>query len=193
MHAEEAKDRLDEVHERRGTKFIALLIASLAALLAVVETTSDNARVDALKSNTDAANLWSFYQAKTIRQTTLRTEAERLQIDLMSMPPAQAEAAQKQVQAWRTAIERYESEPSTNEGRKELTVRAQAAEAARDHALAAKDRLDLSTTALQIAIVLASASVVLSIGWLAWIGGGLGLIGLTFAVIGWAAPTLGPL
>ncbi|WP_414476284.1 DUF4337 domain-containing protein [Microvirga sp. M2] len=185
MHAEEAKDHIDEVREHRGTKYIALLIAILAALLAVVEMTSDNARVDALKSNTDAANLWSFYQAKTLRQTTLRTEAERLELDLIGMPPAQAEAAQKRLQAWRATIDRYESEPSTNEGRKELSARAQAAEAARDHALAANDRLDLSTASLQIAIVLASASVVLGIAWLAWVGGGLGLIGLVFALLGW--------
>ncbi|PVE21668.1 DUF4337 domain-containing protein [Microvirga sp. KLBC 81] len=109
---------------------------------------------------------------------------------MTSMPPARAEAAQKQLQAWRVTIDCYESEPSTNESHKELTVRAQAAEASRDHSPAANDRLDLSTTALQIAIVLASASVVLGIGWLACIGGGLGLVGLAFALIGWFAPAL---
>ncbi|PVE21669.1 DUF4337 domain-containing protein [Microvirga sp. KLBC 81] len=72
MHAEEAKDHIDEVRERGGTKYIALLIAGLTALLAIVEMTGDNSRLEALKSNTDAASLWSFYQAKAIRQTTLR-------------------------------------------------------------------------------------------------------------------------
>jgi hypothetical protein len=190
MHAEDAKDSIDEIRERGGAKYIALLIAVLAALLAVVEMTGDNAKQDALKSNVDAANLWAFYQAKTIRQTSVRTDADRLEVEMLVMPPAQAEAARNLLQNWRATIDRYESEPSTNEGRKELTARARAAEESRDHAMAADNVLDFSSAALQIAIVLASASVVLGITWLAWAGGGLGLIGIGFALLGWFAPTL---
>jgi uncharacterized protein (DUF2267 family) len=190
MHAEDAKDTIEEIKERGGTKYLALLIAGLAALLSVTEMTGDNAKQDALKNNIDAANLWSFYQAKTIRQTTLRTEAERLEIEIPSMAPAQAQAAQRLLQRWQSTIERYESELSTNEGRNELTARAKAAEQARDHSIAADNLLDLASAALQIAIVLTSASVVLGVGWLAWGGGFLGLLGLALAITGWFAPTL---
>ncbi len=190
MDARDAGEVLAEVQERGGAKYIALLIAALAALLAVVEMTGGNAEQDALKANIDASNLWSFYQAKTIRQTTLRTEAERLELDMASMPPPQADVARKRLESWRATIDRYESEPSTQEGRKELTTRAKAAEAERDHGLAAGNMFDLSSAALQLAIVLASASVVIGIGWLAWAGGALGLIGLAFALLGWLAPTL---
>jgi Domain of unknown function (DUF4337) len=190
MHAEDAKETIDEVQERGGAKYIALLIAVLAALLAVVEMTGDNAKQEATKNNIDAANLWAFYQAKTARETTLTIAAERLDLDMAAMPPQQAEAARKQLEAWRATIGRYESEPATNDGRKELAGRARASEAARDNALAADNMLDFGSAALQIAIVLASASVVLGIGWLAFAGAGLGLIGLGFALFGWFAPTL---
>jgi hypothetical protein len=190
MHAEDAKDTIDEIKERGGTRLLALLIAVMAALLSIVEMTGDNAKQDALKSNIDAANLWSFYQAKNIRETTLRTEAERLELETLSMQPAQAQAAQKLLQAWRSTIDRYESEPSTNEGKKELTARAKAAEEARDHSMAADNMLDFASAALQIAIVLTSAAVVLGVDWLAWGGGGLSLVGLAFALLGWFAPTL---
>jgi hypothetical protein len=53
--------------------------------------------------------------------------------------------------------------------------------------------LDIASAALQLAIVLASASVVIGIVWLAWAGGSLGLVGLIFALLGWLAPTLIPL
>ena len=192
MDARDAGEVLADIREH-GAKYIALLIAALAALLAVVEMTGGNAEQDALKANVDASNLWSFYQAKTIRQTTLRTEAERLELDMASVPPPQAEAARKRLDAWRATIDRYESEPATNEGRKELMNRAQAAEAMRDHALAVDNMLDIASAALQLAIVLASASVVIAIAWLAWAGGALGLIGLGFALLGWLAPTLIPL
>jgi hypothetical protein len=189
MDARDAGEVLAEVQEH-GARYIALLIAALAALLAVVEMTGGNAEQDAMKANVDASNLWAFYQAKTIRQTTLRTEAERLELDMASMPPPQADVARKRLEAWRATIDRYESEPSTQEGRKELTDRAKAAEAVRDHGLAVDNMLDISSAALQLAIVLASASVVIGIGWLAWAGGALGLVGLAFALLGWLAPTV---
>jgi hypothetical protein len=189
MDARDAGEVLADAREH-GAKYIALLIAALAALLAVVEMTGGNAEQDALKANVDASNLWAFYQAKTIRQTTLRTEAERLELDMASMPPPQAEAARKALEAWRATIDRYESEPATNEGRKELMSRASAAEQVRDHALAVDNMLDIASAALQLAIVLASASVVIGIAWLAWTGGALGLVGLVFALLGWVAPTL---
>ena len=139
MEAADASETLGEVHERGGgsAKRIALLIAALAALLAVVEVSGGNAEQDAQKSNVDSANLWSFYQAKTIRQTTVRTAAEQLALELPGLPPERAEAAQRQLQTWRATAERYESEPGPNggEGRRELMVRAKAAEEIRDRAL----------------------------------------------------------
>jgi len=174
----------------RGMTRIALLIAILAALLAIVEMAGGNAEQDALKSNVDAANLWAFFQAKTMRQTTLRTEADRLEVDMIVMSSQQAEAARKLLTSWRATIDRYESEPATNEGRKELAARAKAAEAERDRALAADNMFDLGSAALQLAIVLASASIVANIAWLAWLGGGIGVVGVAFALLGWLAPTL---
>src|SRR3712207_1659943 len=66
MDARDAGEVLSDIHERSAAKYVALLIAALAALLAVVEMTGGNAEQDALKANVDASNLWSFYQAKTI-------------------------------------------------------------------------------------------------------------------------------
>ena len=194
VKASDASDTLSDVHERGGgsARRVALVIAAIAGLLAIVEVSGGNAEQDAQKSNVDASNLWSFYQAKTIRQTTLRTAAEQLALDLPGLPPERAEAASRQLQAWRATADRYESEPGPGggEGRRELMARAKAAEEVRDRALAKDDLFDFASAALQLAIVLASASVVIGIGWLAWLAGGIGLVGLAFAMLGWFAPTL---
>ena len=58
------------------------------------------------------------------------------------------------------AAARYDSEPETGEGRKELMSRAIAAEADRDRRLGAYHLFEFSSAAFQIAIVLASASVI---------------------------------
>ncbi|WP_043343984.1 DUF4337 family protein, partial [Belnapia moabensis] len=62
----------EAVEEARGNKRVALLIAALALALAFTEVAGDDAKTEAQLKNVESANLWSFFQAKTVRQTTLR-------------------------------------------------------------------------------------------------------------------------
>ncbi len=171
-------------HIDPSNKKIALLIALLALVLAVSETLGKGAQTAAISHNIEASNLWSFFQAKTIRMTTLRTAAESAQLAAPAGP-----ALDKQVESWKKTAARYESEPDTNEGRKELAARAKAAEEKRDRSLAAYHQFELASAAVQVGIVLASAAIITTVMALAWIGGVLGLVGLAFTLIGLFAPT----
>lgn len=178
-------------HIEGGNKKIAILIAVLAALLALSETAGKSAQTNYLTLNIEASNLWAFFQAKTIRQTAVRTAAEEIRAVLgPDMPAPQGERVQRQLAAWQATVERWESEPSTQEGRRELMARAQAAEARRDRAFAAYHQYEYSSAAYQLAIVLASASVVTGVALLGFAAGGLGIVGIAFALLGWLAPTL---
>ncbi len=97
--------------------------------------------------------------------------------------------AQAQVKKWRETAERYDSEPSTGEGRKKLVERAKKAEAKRDHAMAAYHLYELASAAAQIAIVMASASIIVSMNALAWVSGRLGIVGIVLSLVGFFAPT----
>ena len=46
-------------------------------MLAFSETLGKSAQTVVLDANIQASNLWSFFQAKTVRQTTLRTAAQQ--------------------------------------------------------------------------------------------------------------------
>jgi hypothetical protein len=168
--------------EHGGSKKVALLIAVLALVLAFAETLGKGAQTSALAYNIEASNLWAFFQAKTIRQTVLRTAAEQLD----SGNPTQA--AKKQASQWKETAQRYQSEPETGEGREQLATRAKAAEKKRDRAMAAYHHYELASAAVQIAIVLASASIITAMPLLAWIGGALGVVGVMFCGIGLIAP-----
>lgn len=165
-----------------GDKKIALLIAVLALILAFAETLGKGAQTGALAFNIEASNLWAFFQAKTIRQTVLRTAAEELE----SSNPG--ELAKKQVAKWKDTAQRYQSEPDTGEGREQLAARAKEAEKKRDRSMAAYHHYELASAVVQIAIVLASASIITAMPLLAWIGGLLGVIGVVFSGIGFLAP-----
>ena len=162
---------------------IALLISILALVLAFSETLGKSAQTSALSSNIEASNLWAFFQAKTIRQTPLRTAAEQIDASVNS------EAAKKQSAKWRETAQRYQDEPDTGEGRNQLAARAKAAEIKRDKSLAAYHHYELSAAAVQIAIVLASASIVAAVTALAWLAIGLGGVGIAFCIIGFWFPT----
>jgi len=166
-----------------GNKGIALLISVLALVLAFSETLGKSAQTAALSYNIEASNLWAFYQSKTIRRTTLRTAAEQLAL------LADSDKAREQISNWKKTAERYQNEPETGEGRDQLEARAKAAEKKRDLALAAYHHYELSSAVVQIAIVLASASIITSIPALVWAAGALGVVGVAFCVIGFWFPT----
>ena len=173
-----------------STKHIAVLISLLAALLAITDTAGKSAQNTSVIANIEAANLWSFFQAKSIRMTVLQTQIDSLAVGPRPADSEQAQAADKQVQQWKASVARYDSEPETGEGRKELSHKAKTAEKKRDQALAAYHLFEYGAAALQLAIVLASAAVVTGAMILAWFAGGLGLIGGSFGLLGWFAPTL---
>lgn len=165
-----------------GNKGIALLISVLALVLAFSETLGKSAQTAGLAYNIEASNLWAFFQAKTIRQTTLRTAAEQTEVLVSN------ENSKKQADAWRKTAQRYQNEPETNEGRDQLAARAKEAEKKRDTAMAAYHHYELASAAVQIAIVLASASIITSMVALVWIAGALGVLGVVFCVIGFFFP-----
>ena len=116
-------------HVDTSNKRIALLVAVLAALLAISEMGGKSSQTNALSSHIDASNLWTFFQAKTIRQTTMRTAAEEAEATFKDSPQGMPAAMKAQTERWRQTAQRYESEPETGEGRKELMARAKVKEA----------------------------------------------------------------
>ena len=176
-------------HGGPENKRIALLISVLALVLAFSETLGKSAQTTAIDKNIEASNMWSFFQAKTIRMTVLRTAAEAAELELeqLNLPKAK-EAVTQRIASWRKTAERYDTEPETQEGRKELAARAKAAEKVRDRSLAVYHHYETASAALQIAIVLASAAIITSMMVLAWTGIGLGVIGIIFCAIAFFAP-----
>src|SRR5712672_3444165 len=166
-----------------GNKGIALLISVLALVLAISETLGKSAQTAGLAYNIEASNLWAFFQAKTIRQTVLRTAAEEVEVSNPS------ESSKKQTAKWRETAQRYQNEPETGEGRDQLAARAKDAEKKRDRSMAAYHHYELASAAVQIAIVLASASIITSMVALVWVAAALGVVGVAFCVIGFFFPT----
>jgi len=182
-HAEHAE------HAARSNKKIALLIAVLALFLAFSETLGKSAQTAAIADNIKASDTWNFFQAKTIRQTGLRTAADALAVQLPSVTNEESKTAiTKQIETWRSTANRYESDPKEKDGRKELRALAEKYEHDRDSRLARYHQYEFASAAFQIGIVLASAEVITGMAVLGWLSGLVGVCGLGFMALGLWAP-----
>lgn len=179
-----------------SSKRIAIFITVIGLLLAIAETMAKGAQTNSIASNVQASNLWSFYQAKTIRQTSLKTAAEQMEVDVaLAKDPAVKERLAKRVADWRAEVERYQTEPKTNdrhenvgEGRKELSARAIEAEAKRDVYTNQYHCFEIGSAALQIAIVMASVYLLTHIVLVLWMATGFVGLGVIFALLGIFSP-----
>lgn len=171
--AEQIAEARADGGDDNGDKFnsrVAIIIALLAMFLAINSLWGGNAAEDVMNHNIHASDTWAFYQAKTIRQTSLRLAADTLEAELKAKPEMNAEARelmQGKVDEYRKTVERYEDEPDKDdpgnalkgEGRKQLTARAKDFEARRDRAASQDPNYDFAEALFQIAIVLASVSI----------------------------------
>jgi hypothetical protein len=176
-------------HIDPSNKRIALLVAVLAAFLAICEMGGKSAQTEVLTQHVEAANLWTFFQAKTVRQTVLRTAAEALGAEYKApadIPPSVA----KLIDKWQATAQRYETEPQTGEGRSELMARAKMHEQQRERARAAYHLFEYGSAAFQLAIVLAGAAALTNVMALALVSGGLGILGTLLTALGFCGPTL---
>lgn len=191
MSAQESMEQADHAKEAsEENRKIALLIAVIALCLALSETLGKGAQTESIAKNVEASNLWAFFQAKTIRRTVVQTAAEQAKLGAATPDDATKAAVQKQIDDWQKTAARYRSEPETGEGSEQLSERAKHAEEERDLSTAKYHHFELASGAFQIAIVLASATIITGMIALAWISGLLTLAGIGFTALGVFAPHL---
>ncbi len=92
--AEEAKHHAEH-SSNKASKVIGLMISILALFLAISEMLGKSAQTQGLILNIQVSDTWNFFQAKTIRQTVVRTAIENAKIE----QPANKEATDKQLSA----------------------------------------------------------------------------------------------
>jgi len=125
------------------------VITVLAAMLAI-NTLMGGANSSRILNNTiDANNTWAFYQAKSIKQTLAE----------MAYEDAVRVGDRKKAADLQAKIDRYESDPKTGEGKRELMAKARGLEASRAEAKHRSPWYTYAGSLFQIAIVLLTASI----------------------------------
>jgi hypothetical protein len=181
---EHAREGLDHAHHASGehrdtsARRIAVLIAVLAAALALAEMAEKGAQNAYLTHHIAVSDDWAFYQAKNMRAAVLAAEAGVL----ANLPNATEPGPQAEIKRARENEARLRDEPG-GEGMKQLAEKATAQQHERDEAFHQYHLFELVVGALQIAIVLASVSVVTRIVALAVGAGAVGAIAAGFGLM----------
>lgn len=149
----------------------AITISIMAALLAINTLVGGSNSSKILNNTIQSNNLWSWYQAKNVRQVLYETAA-------LDAP------AGKQVKLLAEA-KRMEAD------KKEIANKAKALEAERDAAKLKSPFFTYAGSLLQIGIVLTTASILAVTMSLFWAGAGIGAVGaLLLANAHWLFVTL---
>lgn len=146
-----------------------LFIAVLAAFLALVSMADGDADKQVLVAHIESANQFAFYQAKSVRATDAKIASSTF--DAMQRP----ELAKK----WERNALRYDRE------RSEILIRARSEQSKRAISIRQGDYFSVAIATLQIAIVLASASLLLSGGFLLLVSCCLTGVALFFTINGY--------
>ncbi len=140
----------------------ALLIAFLAMLLAITSVAGGDNDQRILQTEMEAADTFAFFQAKNIRRTSTILAKDQLEVQLLTQggawTPEQRQAVEQKIAFYDGEIDRYRNEPG--EGTEDLLAKARAVEATRDESMRKDPNFDLAEGIFQIAIVVASVSIV---------------------------------
>jgi uncharacterized protein YsxB (DUF464 family) len=180
-HANEHLEHAAHGHGEHGKSHIpaAVVIAIMAAVLAIIEFAGKDAQTNYLTNHIAASDTWAQYQAKSVRRALSASEATLLE-SLSANPDA---AMQKRIADAKANADRMKSEPGAD-GMDQLAEKAHEQEHERDHEMHRSHTLEIASGGLQIAIVLASISVVINLPLFLIAGIVLGLGSAVYALLG---------
>ena len=198
METTEIAEKIEEAHgahaahsaeaDARFRRLTGIYLGVIAMLLAITSLGGSNATKVMLSANIQASDTYGFYQSRNIRQTIYQITAEELEAQLLAQPDMPETAKAKigeAIKRYHARVERYESDPATGEGKKELLAKAKEWETKRDQAAQRDPNFDFAEALFQIAIVLGSVSIVAASRALVKLSGGLAFVATLLMINGY--------
>jgi len=156
-----------------------ITITIFAALLAITSWLGGQVSGKIMADNIELGDIWSFYQAKSIKQNMYQLNLDDLKIEIAETSDVTLKS-KMQVRAdnYQKYIDVLESDPKSGEGKKEILAKGRALEADRDSAKKRSPFFGMAGTIIQIAIIF-STTAILAVSMALWYSSiGVGIIGL---------------
>lgn len=149
-------EEMEEVMSHKFTRRVALTTAIFAAILAISSLGGSKAMKEMILFQQQASDQWAYYQAKAGREHFYRGQKMRLELDLLEKETLKPEIKQRYealLKQMATQEERYGKE------RLDIEKAARQLEHERDIARSQDPYFEFAEVLLQIAIVMATVSI----------------------------------
>lgn len=151
-------EELSEIKEKTFTRRVALVTAFFAVALAITSLGGSNAMKEMLLAQQQSSDQWAFYQAKVIREHLYRSQKvsleNQLALNAANVSPEAVAKIQETIKKMGDEEARYRGE------KKEIEEEAKKLEKERDINRSKDPYFDYAEVLLQIAIVMASVSII---------------------------------
>ena len=154
---EPLQNAAEEARDKGFTRRVALTTAIYAVFMAITSLGGNNATKEMLLAQQQSSDQWAFYQAKVIREHQYRAQALRLEVELAERGAAMRPEARVRYEELRQKFVAEEKRYNTE--KKEIEKEAKKLEHERDVNRAKDPNFDFAEAVLQIAIVIASVSI----------------------------------
>jgi hypothetical protein len=167
-----------EEKKEKWLNFLALTTVILAVCATLSTFKGGSFSTRAVMSQSQAANQWAYYQAKSIKGYLYEVQKEKLELELKAMGPGAARSAageyEKKIASYAGKIKRYEDEKSA------IKSSAEALEKTRDDAQMHSGIFGMAVIFLQIAILLSSIAALMKKKILWLLGCLVGVCGIVY-------------
>jgi hypothetical protein len=150
-------EELEELRAKTFTKRIALTTAIFAVLLAISSLGGNHATKEMMLSQQQSSDQWAFYQAKAMRENLYKINGLRMEADLLDRGPSMKPNIRK---LYASMLKDSKAEETRyRDEKKKIEEEARHLETERDKYRAKDPYFDYAEVLLQIAIVMASISI----------------------------------
>ncbi len=150
-------EELAELKSRTFDRRVALTTSIFAVILAIASLGGNNASKELLLAQQQASDQWAFYQSKSIKEHQTHIRRIEIEMDLAERGPKMSAETRKRTEALLAQVteeeKRYRSEKA------EIEKEAKEREHERDLNRVKDPYFDFAEVLLQIAIVMASVSI----------------------------------
>ncbi|MEW6111331.1 MAG: DUF4337 domain-containing protein [Thermodesulfobacteriota bacterium] len=183
MEANEVMEQLGtETGHERWLSYLALTTIILAVCATLASFKEGNNSVDTVLNQTQAANQWSYFQAKSIKGYLYEMQRDKLQVELdaggATLAPRMKEAYAKQIETYTSELARYAQE------KKEIMAEAKKYEKERDITSRRQEAFGIAVVFLQMGILLSSVGALMKRKSLWIVGCVVGVVGIVYFVDG---------
>ena len=167
-----------EEKKEKWLNYLALTTVILAVCATLSTFKGGNFSTRSVMSQSQAANQWAYYQAKSIKGYLYEVQKEKLELELKAMGPGAsryaAEEYEKKIASYAGKIKKYEDEKTA------IKSAAEALEKIRDDAQRHSGIFGMAVIFLQIAILLSSIAALMKRKLLWLLGCLVGVCGIVY-------------